>query len=169
MGAALATRRRVSVARVHVAPTLAAALSVLAALVGLTMAAFDWAPGYDDVAVSAYLKDASAPRDTVVLAYGAPNIIWQSGLTTPYRYSWALPVRARDPHLNVMVTTLTGSNAPTWLVEIGTFSWGGLDTHAFQRVRATDYHRVATVCGHAIYLHDGLQRRLPPVPACSPR
>ena len=53
--------------------------------------------------------------------------------------------------------------APTWVV-----AWGGLDpwhidAHGRTRLTlATHYHRVAGVCGHVVYLHDGVRRALPP-------
>ena len=99
-----------------------------------------------------FLKAASEPGDSVVLAYGSPSVIEESGLTTPYRYAWSLPVRTRDPHLELLVETLEGPDAPTWLVEIGDFDWWGLDTPAFEQARADDYYRLfADVCGHDVY------------------
>jgi hypothetical protein len=100
------------------------------------------------------------------LAYGSPNVIELSGLTTPYRYSWSLPIRTRDPHLKDLVSILRGPDAPTWLIEIGDFDWWGLDTEDFTKVRQEDYRVVANVCGHDIYLHKNLDRTLPPIPDC---
>jgi hypothetical protein len=49
---------------------------------------------------------------------------------------------------------------------MGKFDWWGLDNPQFQQARATRYHLVANVCGHDIYLLDGLARRMPKTPAC---
>jgi hypothetical protein len=100
------------------------------------------------------------------VAYGAPDLIWKARLHTPYRYSWSLPMRGRDPHLTLLVRVLQGPEAPTWIVEIGDFDWWGIDTTAFREIRQRDYHVAATVCGHDIYLRNGVTRDKPPVPTC---
>jgi hypothetical protein len=140
--------------------------SAASAIVGVALMVTGHAKNANDEVVGSFLRDASEPGDSVVMAYGAPSVIEQSGLSTPYRYSWSLPMRTRDPHLTRLVDTLTGPNAPTWLVEIGDFDWWGIDTPAFRSVRAQDYRVVASVCGHDVYLHDGLERDLPPIPSC---
>jgi hypothetical protein len=166
MGTAIATQRPARRLRTHLAATLAAAASVVSAIVLGVLVYSDDLPGYDEQVISAYLQKAAAPSDGVFIAYGRPSIIWEAGLHAPYRYSWSLPMRGRDPHLTQLVSTLTGPNAPTWLIEYGSFNWWHIDTTAFQEVRATRYHVVATICGHDVYLRDGAVRQLPPAPAC---
>jgi hypothetical protein len=164
MGTALATRREARRLRTHYAATLAAGATVVATMVGITMMAAGWVPKDDEQQVAAYLREASDPGDGIFIAYGAPDLIWKAGLHAPYRYSWSLPMRARDPHLKGLVATLRGPEAPTWLVEVGDFNWWRIDNPRFEAVRADRYHRVATVCGHDIYLLDGVVRANPPVP-----
>jgi hypothetical protein len=161
MGAALATRRKSTRVRTHYGVMIVTATSVISMVVGTVVLVQGNSKGQGGQDVAEFLREASLPGDSVVLAYGAPNIIQESGLTTPYRYSWSLPLRTRDPKLKTLVEVLSGPDAPTWLVEIGDFDWWGLDNTAFQQVRADDYHVAATVCGHAVYLHDGLTRTLP--------
>lgn len=166
IGTALATRRSLPRLRTHLAAIAVTLASVVACVVGVGQEATAQASGTSDQIVGQYLKAASRPGDTLVLAYGTPSIIETSGLSTPYRYAWSLPIRARDRHLTELVATLNGHSAPTWLVEIGDFNWWGLDTQAFQETRAARYHVVATVCAHDVYLHNGLVRSLPPTPPC---
>jgi hypothetical protein len=166
MGAALATRRPLIRERVHQSIGVVAGTSILTCLFGLGNMAVAALPGSYYVTISDYLRQASRPGDSVVVTYGSPSVIEMSGLSTPYRYSWNLTLRVRDPHLRTLVATLTGPRAPTWLVEIDSFNAYGLDTAAFRQVRATRYHVVATVCGRHLFLRDGVIRRLPPVPAC---
>ena len=166
MGSALASRRTRVWLGAHAAATYTAIASIVVAVSGITSVASGHVDGTSDRITAAYLRDASVPGDSIILAYGAPNVIQMSGLTTPYRYSWSLPIRTRDPHLDELVGVLDGSSAPTWLVEIGDFDWWGLDTPGFQQARADHYRLVATVCDHDIYLHDGLTRTLAPTPTC---
>ena len=166
IGTALATRREARRLHTHYAATLAVAAAAAATLVGLVWQLAGHVPHYDDQQVAAYLREASSANDGVFLAYGAPDVIWKAGLHAPYRYSWSLPMRARDPHLKHLVATLRGPDAPTWLVEMGDFDWWGIDNADFEAVRADRYHRVATVCGHDVYLLDGVVRTNPPVPTC---
>jgi 4-amino-4-deoxy-L-arabinose transferase-like glycosyltransferase len=166
MGAALATRRQRRWLGGHATATYCLIASVLSALFGVVVLV----SGHDTDAphkiLADYLRAASGPGDSLMLAYGSPSVIQTSGLSAPYMYSWSLPIRARDPHLTLFVRTLEGNNAPTWLVEVGEFDWWGLDTTQFQHARADGYRIVASVCGHDIYLRDGLSRTLPPTPAC---
>jgi hypothetical protein len=166
MGAALATRRTYRWLGGHAAATYTALASVAATAVGVALVLTGHGPNAGDKVLADFLRTASAPGDSIMLAYGSPNVIEMSGLTTPYRYSWSLPVRARDPDLTEYVRVLDGRQAPTWLVEVGNFNWWGIDTPQFQHARATRYRVVARVCGHDIYLRDGLTRSLPPRPPC---
>jgi hypothetical protein len=88
--------------------------------------------------------------------------------STPYRYSWSLPLRLMDPHLAALVTLLNGPRAPTWLVRITSLNMYGLDKPQFEKSRSAHYRLVATVCHHAVYLHRGVIRSIPPNPDCKP-
>jgi hypothetical protein len=166
MGTALASRKQSSWPWVPLYPAVVTATAISASLGGLAYAAGASLPGSADVTLGTYLKHASRPGDSIVIAYGVPSIIELSGLSTPYKYSWTLPIRGRDPHLTDLVATLRGGSAPTWLVDMQGFNTYGLDTPAFRRARAARYHMTAVVCGHRIYLHNGLTRPPPPTPGC---
>ncbi len=166
MGAALSTQRVAPRLRTHFAPTIAVLASVLSAIIGGILLFSGTLKGYDEQVIAGYLKEAAAPSDGIFVAYGRPSIIWEAGLQTPYRYSWSLPMRGRDPDLTHLVDTLTGPDAPTWLIEYGDFNWWQIDTEAFQEARESRYHVVATICGHDIYLLDDAVRQLPPTPPC---
>ncbi len=166
LGTASATRRPLPRLGPRVTAAAVALASIWACVTGVRDVANAQLVGTTDEIVGLYLRDASKPGDSVVLAYGRASVIETSGLSTPYKYSWSLPVRARDSHLTTLVATLSGDSAPTWLVEIGEFDWWGLDNAAFRQVRASGYHVVATVCEHDVYLRDGLVRSLPPTPSC---
>jgi len=103
--------------------------------------------------------------DTLVVPFTHANVIGASGLSPDYPYAWSLPVRTLDPHLTLLTHTLNGPGAPTWVVRWDEPDSWGLDPDG--RVDAAldaHYRRVAVVCGHAVWLHDGATRALRPVP-----
>ncbi len=165
LGAALATRRADTRFRIYLSTLVAAFSAVLVSALLLPAAASDNFPAKADTALAGWLRAASEPRDSVIIFYGEPNIIEMSGLSTPYPYSWSLPLRARDPRLRLLVRTMRGPHAPTWLVRIDGFDRWGIETPQFASILQSEYHQVTAVCGHEIWLHDGDFRQLPPSPS----
>jgi hypothetical protein len=160
-------QRRIWSARVATVGVLASALVTTG--IGAVGASAAQGGGGHDIAVSQWLREASHPSDTVVLAFGAPNVIEMSGLATPYRYSWSLQVHLMDPHLDALVEVLNGPRAPTWLVRIASpLEMSGLDNPRFKSARSAHYRLIETVCGHPVYLHRGLVRLIPAKPDCPP-
>lgn len=107
-----------------------------------------------DAAVSAYIRDASRPGDTMVVAFGHPNIIEDAGLQSPYENPWSLPVRVRDPHLEELANVLDGSSAPRWVVvadaSLGTW---GVEPVAAQQILDTEYRPVDSVGDWHVFEH----------------
>jgi hypothetical protein len=112
----------------------------------------------DEAAVVGALRRAGHPHDTLVVAYGQPNVLEAAGMTTPYPYSWSLPVRVEDPHLRVLAALLAGPRAPTWVAEIGHLDDWHLETPRVAHLIATRYRVVDVACGHRLYLRRPLQR-----------
>lgn len=98
------------------------------------------------------------PGDTIFAAYGRANIVESSGLSSPYPYLWSLPVKTLDPHLTTLDAVLRSTRAPTYIVVWHHVSSWGLDSAATRAIIAADYHPLGRVCGHAIYLRNGLIR-----------
>lgn len=111
-------------------------------------------------AVARFVAAASAPRDTMIVVWGQPNLLEDAGLRTPYPYSWSLPVRVEDPRLRLFARTLAGPDAPTWLLEAGRLDSWHMETPRVAEVVARRYHLAAVVCGHDILLRDGVRRPL---------
>lgn len=110
--------------------------------------------------VSRYLAAAAHARDTMIVVWGQPNLMEDAGLSTPYPYSWSLPVRVEDPHLRLFTRVLAGPRAPTWLLEVGSFDDWHLETPRLRAVLRDRYRVAAVVCGHPIWLRDGTTRPL---------
>lgn len=113
-----------------------------------------------DVAVASYLRQHARPGDGAVVAFGHPDILWDSGLQSPYAQLWSLPVKVRDPRLTAFDAVLKSPFAPEWVVVDGTSlaTWG-VDATEADKTLATRYHVVAEVGSYQVWRHDGLGRR----------
>ena len=115
-----------------------------------------------------WIGASAHPGDTLVVPFTHANVINASGLTPGYPYSWSLPVRTLDPNLSLLTRTLSGPSAPTWVVRWDDPHTWGLDPES--RVDAalqSHYRPMAVVCGHTVWLHDGVSRQLANTPAAS--
>ncbi|UDY24108.1 hypothetical protein [Nocardioides sp. Kera G14] len=131
---------------------------------GVTPAAAEELTEVNTIEATGYwLHAAAEPADSLVVLYTHPNVIAASGLRPAYPYSWSLPLRTLDPQLTLLAATLRDPvKAPTWVVGWdGLHDWGLDADHQVETSLVTDYARVATVCGHPIWLRRGLARPLP--------
>jgi hypothetical protein len=145
------------------APRVVVAYAVVAAVLawGLAVAS---PQGTDARLVGQAVASSAQPGDTIFAAYGRPNVVEASGLSSPYPYLWSLPLKTLDPHLTALDAVLRGPHAPTYFVTWhGVRSWG-LDSAATRELIARDYRPLARVCGHTIYLREGVNRIAPPPP-----
>jgi hypothetical protein len=112
-----------------------------------------------DATVAAYLRAHSVRGDTVVVGFGHPNIVWDSGLRSPYHLLWSLEVRVRDPQLHQLTHVMSGPHAPTWIVVNGSSlaTWG-VDPTSAQTVLDQRYRPATTIGDYAIWKH---KRRAP--------
>lgn len=158
---------------------LAAAVTAVTSPVAAITAAHGSSQAYT---TGRWVGNAAAPGDTLVVPFTHANVINASGLTPGYPYAWSLPVRTLDPQLTLLTDELNGSpssspngtpdgtSAPTWVIRWDQAHPWGLDPH--NRVDAAlraHYRPVADVCGHTVWVHDGIHRHLsaiPPTSAC---
>jgi hypothetical protein len=90
-----------------------------------------------------------------VITYGHANVLLPAGLSSPYPYLWSLPARVRDPNLKLLISTVEGPRAPTWIVEWNSFDSWGLDAdRRLAQAVFENYHMVAVVAGHNVYRLD---------------
>jgi hypothetical protein len=109
----------------------------------------------DDQVIS-YLRGHAGRSDGVVVAFGHPDIVTGSGLHSPYPQLWSLPVRVDDPRLQQLEQTLSGPDAPRWVVVAGDSvgSWG-LDAAGAQRYLQEHYVEQATYGDWHIWQREG--------------
>lgn len=113
-----------------------------------------------------WLAGSADPTDTVVVPYSHASVIAASGLAPGYPYSWSLPVRTLDPDLTLLVRTLGGPAAPTWVVRWDPANTWDLDpTNQVESTLESHYRKAAVICGHDVWLHRGLTRTPAPLPA----
>ncbi|MEI5672036.1 MULTISPECIES: hypothetical protein [unclassified Nocardioides] len=99
-----------------------------------------------------YLSDKVRPGDTGMVAFGAANILQESGLRSPYPDLWSLPVRVRDPDLERLSELLAGPRRPTWLVLAGrTIGTWGVDAGTAQEQVETHYELVGSPGRFTVY------------------
>jgi len=117
--------------------------------------------GTDARSVGQAIAASSTPNDTIVNAWGNADLTFASGLASPYAQLWSLPVKTIDPRLTQLDAVLRGPAPPTWFViRKHVHSWG-LDTAQTGVILDHDYHRVARLCGHTIFLRNGVDRPTP--------
>lgn len=117
--------------------------------------------------IGQWLKASAEPTDTAFVAYGYPGVLESADLASPYPYLWSLPMRTSDPDQDLLRRTLSGPGAPTWVVQINSLDSWGIDRGGrLSELIEARYEHVADVCGHAVYLREGITRDLEPVPSC---
>jgi uncharacterized membrane protein len=107
--------------------------------------------GTADTAVAGFITAHSQPSDSVLVCFGHPDLIWQSGLPSPYPLVWSLPVSVRDPRLHLLDEVLDGRSRPTWVVLRGGIGGWGLPAARTQRILSDHFRLVRHVDSTAIY------------------
>jgi hypothetical protein len=127
------------------------------AVVGLVVASQRDLAEPVDRAVIDYLDANARPGDTAIIGFGRPNILVETGLTSPYPQLWSLPVRVLDPELRQLTQVLRSPQRPTWVVAKGRSlaSWG-VDASVANQVLRQHYEVAATVEGATIYRRSGI-------------
>ncbi len=101
------------------------------------------------------------PSDTLVTFGGRADLQFASGLPSPYRYLWSLPMRTLDPDYRQLMRLLEGPRAPTWFVAAAPLAaWNNIDagTRLGQVVRSR-YELHAWGCDETpIFLLRGVER-----------
>jgi hypothetical protein len=149
--AAAASQRKLRSGPTIVLPYAAAAVSTLVTFAVVLALPLD----RKEIPAIDYLRAEAEPGDTAVVAFGAANILRETGLTSPYEDLWSLPVRVRDPELTEFSALLLGDDAPTWVVTQGAEvdTWG-VDGEEADRILRDRYELAATAGDFTIFRLD---------------
>ena len=167
---ALALVRAVGVGRL---PRLALGWVVLATLVSLVVWSWNWSVGAfppTEVRTGEAVGAAAAPGDTLVVFGGRADAVEASGLRSPYRHLWSLPMRVLDPDFAELRRLVDSPQRPTWIVEwVGFDDWGNEGARALARTVRREYVVAGESCnGHPIWLRRDLAGQRPDVePDCA--
>jgi hypothetical protein len=131
---------------------VALAFALTSCLTALLVVGNTAPPNAADLAVAAYLRSHGSPGDSVVVGFGHPNIVYESGLHSPYEELWSLPVRVRDSSLAELTRVLRGRHAPTWVVVSGrSLATWGVDATTAERVLDADYQPATNVDSYVVW------------------
>lgn len=168
VGAALVAPRHTAAGRgARIAAAVAAVTAVAAVYLGLERPVLG-TPS-NEGAVGSWVAAEARPGDTVLVAWGKPNVVYEAGMTSPYRHLWSLSTRTLDPDLDELLATLRGPDAPTWIVEWHDLdSWGLDENGEFAAVLNDRYMYVGAPCGIDVFLLRSEARPLPPASECGP-
>ncbi len=141
ISAALLVRRGSRRGRTMKAVIAGTALSSLTCFVGWAVINAAGLQEHDEHGTGVAVGRAAAPGDTLVVFGGRADVQLASGLTSPYEHLWSLPMRTLDPGYVDLRALLSGTRAPTWVVEwVDLEAW---DQRAGTRLRAVLEERYA--------------------------
>ena len=104
----------------------------------------------------------SGRDDTIVSLYGNAELVEASGLPSPYRHLWSLPMRTLDPDQDELRALLSGPDAPTWVVGVLPLnSWHIDDSWRLRNLLMSNYRLLTSPCGPVIWLRGDTVRARP--------
>jgi putative flippase GtrA len=116
-----------------------------------------------------YLRELARPGDTAYVLYSQPNILYYSGMRSPYPYSWSLMMRAIPGAEARLRALLRSPERPTWILGWNSPNDYGLDSNGkTERLLVANYREVTKVCGYPVLLRSHARRIIldPPSSAC---
>lgn len=119
------------------------------------------------VTVGTWVAESAEPGDTATSLYGLAYTQRATGMDSPYRHLWSLPVRVLDPDLDELTEVLRSPDAPTWLVlSFSLHAWGLDPQGQVDPVVAERYELVLHECHMLVYRLRSEPRDLAPMPHC---
>jgi hypothetical protein len=110
------------------------------------------------------ISEVAGRDDTIVSLYGSAELVEASGLPSPYRHLWSLPMRTLDPDQDELRSVLSGSQAPTWVVAVLPLDSWHIDSDRRLRDLLLDRYRLVTPrCGPLVWVRADVVRARPPL------
>ena len=110
------------------------------------------------------ISQVAGRDDTIVSLYGSAELVEASGLPSPYRHLWSLPMRTLDPEQEELRAVLAGYGAPTWVVAVlPVTSWHLDDDRRLRTLLLQRYRFFIQRCGPPIWVRSDVYRPLPPL------
>lgn len=112
-----------------------------------------------NVSVGRAVAAAAEPGDSLVVFGGKAEVQLASGLPSPYRHLWSLPMRTLDPEYDDLTEVLRGPDAPVWLVQWWPFDlWNAEAGRRLDEVVAERYVVHGSCGGKTIHLRADVER-----------
>jgi 4-amino-4-deoxy-L-arabinose transferase-like glycosyltransferase len=165
--AALLARRSSARGTAMRAVIAAAAVSSAACLVGWVGFNIAGLEESEEVETGEAIHEVAEHDDTLVVFGGRADLQISTGLPSPYRQLWSLPMRTLDPDLTELQGVLSGPEPATWLVEWVPFdTWSETAGSKLEATVRERYVEHGTGCGgRPIWLLRGVDRDVP-APVC---
>lgn len=129
-----------------------AALTVVTSI-GASLYIDRWPYQADVRAVVSLIDEYEAPGDDIQVLYARANLVHYSGMQSPLPYQWSSMYRVMPEAERQLRAVLASDDRPTWVVAWQSPGSFGLDRTGMTRhLVASHYRRIATVCGHPVYL-----------------
>jgi hypothetical protein len=109
------------------------------------------------------IAGAAEPGDTIVVFGGRSDIVFASGLESPYPHLWSLPMRTLDPRLEELEELLASDRAPTWFVVwVPLTSWDETGHPDLVELLVRRYDLVTRGCDdRPVWLRSDVERPVP--------
>jgi hypothetical protein len=121
------------------------------------------------VSIGRYIRERALPDQTAYALYARVNVVYYSGLPSPFPYNWSLMMRSVPGAEERLRGLLASSDRPTWIVKAQSTRAFGLDRSGATKSLLARYYRPAgTVCGTQLLLARGAGARPPPAGECRP-
>ena len=144
-----------------------AVVSCVVSVVGWVASNLSAAEPPTEVYTGESIGAVSEPGDTIVVFGGRSDIVFASGLPSPYEHLWSLPMRTLDPELEQLEALLRSDEAPTWFVVwVPLTSWDDTGHPELVKLLVRRYDLVTRGCNdRPVWLRSGVERSVP-APDC---
>jgi len=141
---------------------VATVAAVWATFLGLQEAHILGTPN-NEAAVGRWVAAGAESDDTALVLWGRANVLYSAEMLSPYPYMWSLLTRTLDKDLDLLLRTMRGPDAPTWVVRWHDVNSWELDSDGdLAELLEERYVAVGTPCGIEVFLLRTERRDVPP-------